>query len=257
MIIAVLLPAAIGLPLSALHLGRPGLAYTAMKNIKTSWLSREALALGVYAGGLTLLIGIFYFEFNQVFKFIVELGVLATGIYGIYAQSMIYRIKARPSWNKKETTKIFFYVSYIGLLLITLILTLTQEYTTAGVILPFALFLAYFQYEEFNKEKNFYKDLDEEKEENFYQLNKTKILYENNFIKHSEYRERSLSIGALALPLLAMLLLASGSYSTTILVLGLAIIISFSSEIISRLLFYKTAVALGLAGNFFAGNQRK
>ena len=40
------------------------------------------------------------------------------------------------------------------------------------------------------------------------------------------------------------------------LVLGLSIIISFSSEVISRLLFYKTAVALGLAGNFFAGNQR-
>ena len=28
------------------------------------------------------------------------------------------------------------------------------------------------------------------------------------------------------------------------------------SEIISRVLFYKTAVAQGLAGNFFAGNQR-
>lgn len=256
MIIAVFLPAAIGLPLSALHLGRPGLAYTAIKNIKTSWLSREALALGVYAGGLTLLIGIFYFEFNQVFKLLVELGVLATGIYGIYAQSMIYRIKARPSWNKEETTKIFFYVSYIGLLLITLILTLTEEYTTAGVILPFALFLGYFQFEEFVSQKNFYKDLNEEKEENFYQLNKSKILYEENFKKENDYRQRSLTIGALILPLLAMLLLASGNYSTTILVLGLAIIISFSSEVISRLLFYKTAVALGLAGNFFAGNQR-
>ena len=64
MLIAIFLPAAIGLPLSALHLGRPLLAHTAMKNYKTSWLSREALALGIYAGGLTLLIPIFYFEFN-------------------------------------------------------------------------------------------------------------------------------------------------------------------------------------------------
>jgi len=256
MMIAVFIPAAIGLPLSALHLGRPGLALTAMKNIKTSWLSREALALGVYAGGLTLLIGIFFFEFNQVFKLIVELGVLAAGIYGIYAQSMIYRIKARPSWNKIETTKIFFYVSYIGLLLITLILVLQEQFTTAAVILPFALFLGYFQYEEFSKQKNFYKDLNEQKEENFYQLNKTKILYEKNFVKHNEYRERSLGLGALVLPLLAILLLASGNYSSTVLVLGLSIIISFSSEVVSRLLFYKTAVALGLAGNFFAGNQR-
>jgi DMSO reductase anchor subunit len=55
LIIAAFLPVAIGLPLSALHLGRPILAHTAMKNIKTSWLSREALALGVYAGDLVYL----------------------------------------------------------------------------------------------------------------------------------------------------------------------------------------------------------
>ena len=190
-----------------------------------------------------------------MFKLLVELCVLAIGIYGIYAQSMIYRIKARPSWNKKETSKIFFYVSYIGILLITLILAINEQYTTAGVVLPFALFFGYFQYEEFTKQKNFYQNLNED-DENFYQLNKTKILYEKNFSKHNDYRERSLSIGALALPLLAMLLLASGNYSSTILVLGLSIVISFSSEVVSRLLFYKTAVALGLAGNFFAGNQR-
>ena len=255
MLIAVLVPAAIGLPLSALHLGRPGLAYTAMKNIKTSWLSREALALGVYAGGLTLLVPVFYFEFAQGFRLLLELIFLAVGIYGIYAQSMIYRIKARPSWNKKETTNIFFYVSYIGLLLITYVLVLSEQYTSAGVVLPFALFIAYFQYEEFSKQKEFYSTLDED-ENNFYQLNKTKVLYEENFAKHNEFRARSLYVGALGLPLLAMLLLASGNYSTTLLVLFLSLVISFSSEIISRLLFYKTAVALGLAGNFFAGNQR-
>jgi Fe-S-cluster-containing dehydrogenase component len=44
--VAAFLPAALGLPLSALHLGRPALAITAMKNLKTSWLSREAAALG-------------------------------------------------------------------------------------------------------------------------------------------------------------------------------------------------------------------
>ena len=46
----VLIPALIGLSLSALHLGRPLLAYKAMKNYKKSWLSREALALGIFAG---------------------------------------------------------------------------------------------------------------------------------------------------------------------------------------------------------------
>ena len=108
---------------------------------------------------------------------------------------------------------------------------------------------------ELKKEKSFYETLDE-KTKNFYQLNKTKILYEVNFKKHKDFRTKSLYIGSLALPLLAMFLLASGSYSSTIFILTISIIVSFSSEIVSRLLFYKTAVALGLAGNFFAGNQR-
>lgn len=255
MLLAVFLPAAIGLPLSALHLGRPMLAHTAMKNIKTSWLSREALALGLYVGGLTLLLPIFYFELNQFFKLLIEIAVLSVGIYGIYAQSMIYRIKARPSWNRKETTYMFFNVSYIGILLIALVLVLNGSYSSASVVIPIALFIGFLQYKEFKKKMDVYKNLDEV-HKHFYQLSKTKILYEEHFKKHIEYREMSLYIGALGLPVLAMLLLASKSYPDTIFVLGLAVIVSFSSEIVSRLLFYKTAVAQGLAGNFFAGNQR-
>jgi hypothetical protein len=53
-----------------------------------------------------------------------------------------------------------------------------------------------------------------------------------------------------------MLFLASQNYISAIIFLVLSILISFSSEIVSRLLFYKTAVSLGLAGNFFMGNQR-
>jgi len=255
MLVAVFLPAAIGLPLSALHLGRPMLAHTAMKNIKTSWLSREALALGLFAGGLTLLLPIFYFEINQFFRFVVEIAVLAVGVYGIYAQSMIYRIKARPSWNKKETTNVFFNVSYIGILLIALILILNDYYSSASVVIPIAFFIAFFQYKEFRTQIDFYKNLNEE-HPHFYQLNKTKTLYEEHFKKYTDYREMSLYIGALGLPLFAMLLLASGDYPDARFVISLAIVVSFSSEIISRLLFYKTAVAQGLAGNFFAGNQR-
>ena len=255
MMAIIFLLSAIALPLSALHLGKPLKAMTAMKNIKTSWLSREALWLGVYTLGTFLVALLYFFEFSQTVKFLLEIATLAAGIYGIYAQSMIYRIKARPSWNKKETTKIFFNVSYIGLLLVSLILVLNNHYSTASVILPLALFIAYLQYEELKRLKDFYSSLDE-KTKNFYQLNKTKFLYEVNFKKHLDFRTKSLYVGSLGLPLFTMFLLANESYSFTIFILTISLIISFSSEIVSRLLFYKTAVPLGLAGNFFAGNQR-
>lgn len=255
MMLCVFLPAAIGLPLSALHLGRPILAHTAMKNIKTSWLSREALALGVFCAGMALLLLMFYFDFPKSLRFIVELFVFAVGTYGIYSQSMIYRIKARPSWNKKETSKIFFMVSYLGLLLIALLLVLQGSFSSANLVLPIALILAYKQYKLYINQNKFYKNLKEE-DENFYQLNKTKRLYEKNFSKENRYRRDSLVIGSLILPILAMLFIASASGVMASIVLVLAIVISFFSEIISRLLFYKTAVALGLAGNFFKGSSR-
>ena len=255
MMLAILLPAAIGLPLSALHLGRPILAHTAIKNIKTSWLSREALALGLFTGGMTLILALFYFEISQPIRLFLELLVLFVGVYGIYAQSMIYRIKARPSWNKKATTKLFFSVGYIGILLMAILLLNHTEYMTALIVLFVAFLGALYQLNNTHIQHQFYTKLDESNE-SFYQLHKTKRLYEEQFALHSKLRVISLSLGSLLLPLLSMLFIASGEYETAHILLVFALILSFMSETIARSLFYKTAVAHGLAGNFFLGNQR-
>jgi len=254
-VLAIFLPAAIGLPLSALHLGRPILALTAMKNYKTSWLSREAIALGVYTGLLSLLLVMYYFEVSPVLKFMLEALILPIGIYGIYAQSMIYRIKARPSWNKKETTKVFFSVGYIGLLLIALCLSYMNQTASANVLLTVLLFLSFYNLGLLKTQNSFYKNLSES-HKNFYQLNKTKKLYHEFFPKQSIYRKRMLYVGSLMLPMLALLFNAQGDNIIAVTLLALAVIISFSSEVIGRYLFYVTAVAQGLAGNFFVGSQR-
>jgi len=132
---------------------------------------------------------------------------------------------------------------------------LNENYSSASVLLPFGIFIGFLQYVEYSKEVDFYKYLSSE-HKNFYQLNKTKILYETNFIKLRDYRRNSIFVGIFILPILSMLFLASNNYNYAITTLVIAIVISFSSEIVSRLLFYKTAVAQGLAGNFFMGNQR-
>ncbi|NQY93881.1 MAG: dimethyl sulfoxide reductase anchor subunit, partial [Campylobacteraceae bacterium] len=254
-VLAIFLPAAIGLPLSALHLGRPILALTAMKNYKTSWLSREAIALGVYTGLLSFLVVMYYFEVSAVLKFMLEALILPIGIYGIYAQSMIYRIKARPSWDKKETTKVFFSVGYIGLILIALCLSYMNQTASSNVLIAVLLFLSFYNITLLKTQSNFYKNLSDT-HKNFYQLNKTKKLYEEFFPKQNTYRKQMLYVGGLILPILALLFNAQGDNYIAVFILGLALIISFMSEIIGRYLFYVTAVAQGLAGNFFVGNQR-
>jgi len=250
----IILPAMIGLPLSALHLGRPLLAYKAMKNWRNSWLSKEALALGIYAGFGTVLTFAYFVE-SSVLIFISMIGALISGVYGIYAQSMIYRIKSRPSWNKKSTTKRFMGTSYLGLLLVSIVLVIQGFYLSAISILTLTMLLSTYHISTIHKEKIFYKYL-EENETNFYQLNKTKYLLENNFAKHIKIRYFTLILCTIVLPLVSIVFLTNESYFSALFFLALAFTGSTSSELLGRYLFYVTVVPLGLAGNFFAGNQR-
>jgi len=251
MALFVFLPSAIGLPLSALHLGRPFLAMTAMKNIKTSWLSREALALAVYT---FLMIGVIWSYFSEIPTFIrvvLEMLTLGAGVYGIYAQSMIYRIKARPSWNRLTTNLKFFGVGYIGIFLVAFISSVSGMYdaivplTTMGMI--GAVAQLFFTYEDI-------RTLDSIKE-NEYQLQRTKRLLNENFKNVKEYRYISLIIGGVFLPLLA-LVFTSVSPTATAVTLFLAMMVVMFSELTDRFLFYTTVVPLGMAGGFFVGKQR-
>ena len=101
----------------------------------------------------------------------------------------------------------------------------------------------------------FYRYLDE-KEPNYYQLNRTKILLTKHFGKIKKSRLYTLFAFAIVLPLFALLFIASGLNGLAIFTLIVATLGVFVSELMGRYLFYRTVVPLGLPGNFFAGNQR-
>jgi len=255
MALLAVLPAMIGLPLSALHLGRPGMAIMAMKNWRSSWLSREAIALGAFTALATLVALLYWLDVDGIGLLLLEAITLAVGIYGIYAQSMIYRIKARPSWNRKSTTKRFFGSAYVGFLLIATALLMSQGTQGAIVLLAITLLAGMAQALVILEEMMFYRHLDKE-DPLYYQLNRTRILLQEHFGKVKKFRIYSLALFALTLPLLAILFAASGLTTAAIVTLTIATLGAFVSEIAGRYLFYRTVVPLGLAGNFFAGNQR-
>jgi DMSO reductase anchor subunit len=247
-----LLPAALGLPLSALHLGRPLLALSAMKNIKTSWLSREALALGVFAGLMTLNVALYYFGIPKFLHVIFELLALSVGVYGIYAQSMIYRIKARPSWDRLTTNLKFFGSSYVGLLLMALIALLEHVDAAVTPLVASALMLAsaqaFFTYEDRRTLKN--------SAQNSYQLERSERLYGEFFAGHVKLRMGTFIIGALMLPLCVLILTGAGATGAATAMMIVIVLLSMGSELVDRFLFYVTVVPLGMAGSFFAGKQR-
>lgn len=114
----------LSLNVSILHLGRPIHAMRAIKNWKTSWLSREIIGLSAFA--LAALLYSLFLLVTEVLRWIppsslggngmrVLLGVLTVvlGVLGIYCSSMLYRVPARPAWNSIKTTIDFFEVALI------------------------------------------------------------------------------------------------------------------------------------------------
>ena len=252
MALLVMLPAALGLPLSALHLGRPFLAMTAMKNIKTSWLSREALALGIFVLLMNIVVVLYFVEVSHTIIILVELVTLLVGIFGIYAQAMIYRIKARPSWNRTTTNLKFFGVSYVGVFLLALLVVFLGLNEVAIPLITLSMLGAvsqmFFTYEDMRTLGNI--------KENEYQLLRTQRLLNENFKNTKLFRFVSLILGGLVFPLLVITLFSAGEYAMSLGFMVISFLLVLLSELSDRFLFYSTVVPLSMAGGFFVGKQR-
>lgn len=94
-----------------LHLGRPAHAYRAWRGWRTSWLSREVIALSAYAAASIA------YAFGAAKAHpaaeLAGLLALATGLAGIYCSAMIYRVKARPAWDMPHTLAEFFFTAAV------------------------------------------------------------------------------------------------------------------------------------------------
>jgi DMSO reductase anchor subunit len=100
---------AVALAVSVLHLGRPAVAWKALRNLRRSWLSREVALFGAfsaatfgYAGASLLGVG--------ASGAMVALGATAVtlGAAGVYASGRLYLVPARPVWNSWRTVVAFF-----------------------------------------------------------------------------------------------------------------------------------------------------
>jgi Fe-S-cluster-containing dehydrogenase component len=115
---AALICGGLGLAVGTLHLGRPQYAFRAILGLRTSWLSREMLAFGLFAFAAATYVvasvarsfGLdsqFRFELGQ--NFVSALGVFASisGIIAVMTSVMIYVATRRPMWTLGVTTTKF------------------------------------------------------------------------------------------------------------------------------------------------------
>jgi Fe-S-cluster-containing dehydrogenase component/DMSO reductase anchor subunit len=94
----------LGLTAAVFHLGRPRYAYRAWIGLRTSWLSREILVFGVFAGlasayAAVPLVERIGFVVGRINDDRLGAAVAVTGILGVYCSAMIYAVTHRPFWH--------------------------------------------------------------------------------------------------------------------------------------------------------------
>ena len=117
--------AAVGLNLAPLHLGQPARAWRVMLGLRTSWLSREAVVLGIYAAmvGLVVLLTWAPRMVPDLWQSFVPEAIenvrgslvqttmwaaLPVGTFGLYSSAMIYIATRRGLWRASRTLIRFF-----------------------------------------------------------------------------------------------------------------------------------------------------
>jgi Fe-S-cluster-containing dehydrogenase component/DMSO reductase anchor subunit len=98
--------AGISLGASALHLGRPAYAWRALRGWKSSWLSREVLAMGAFATAAALDAGMLFFDLPG--RTAAGAITVLCGMGGVFCSARIYMVRARPAWNSTCTFAEFF-----------------------------------------------------------------------------------------------------------------------------------------------------
>jgi Fe-S-cluster-containing dehydrogenase component/DMSO reductase anchor subunit len=89
----------LALATSTLHLGRPWAAWRAVIGLRTSWLSREIVLFGLFAGLAMLSAAGFWLTALRRFSSAgAGMAVAITGILGVFCSVMIYHDTRRPFW---------------------------------------------------------------------------------------------------------------------------------------------------------------
>jgi formate dehydrogenase iron-sulfur subunit len=121
---------------SVLHLGRPMYAFRAALGIRHSWLSREIVAFGAFAGFATayavaLLIGV-----PPGADRVLGGLVAASGLGGLWCSVMVYVVTGRTWWRGRTVAPKFILSSIVCGLATVLFTTVASSTMLGGVIAP-------------------------------------------------------------------------------------------------------------------------
>jgi formate dehydrogenase iron-sulfur subunit len=119
---------------SLLHLGRPARALKALRNVRTSWLSREVALLSGFAMLSLAYAAAWEGWAAGALRLPLGLAAVILGAAGVYASGRLYLVRSRPVWNSRRTLVAFFATAAVTGPLVAL-LTLDRGRLEPGLVL--------------------------------------------------------------------------------------------------------------------------
>jgi DMSO reductase anchor subunit len=126
---AALLLGLLGMAASILHLGRPRYAFRAVLGLRTSWLSREIIAFGLFAAAASLYTGAVLLNERLAWPGNLKerLGAAAAGLglLAVFCSVMVYADTGREFWRLSQTAAKFLLTSLVLGLPVVLLISLS------------------------------------------------------------------------------------------------------------------------------------
>ncbi|MCB9383957.1 MAG: dimethyl sulfoxide reductase anchor subunit [Bryobacterales bacterium] len=218
----------ISLQAAPLHLGRPAFAPLAMRNWRTSWLSREILGLSAFGGAASAYAASLWFDIPG--SALLGAAALLLGIGGVYASSRIYLVPGRPAWNMGHTVAEFFLTGAIlGPLLLAAMGASSPALTACAAAAGIAQLL-----------NQAWKFVRLTRSEEFERQASARLL-SNELSKLFLLRQAFTALGAVAL--------AVAGYPAA------GFVAAFAGEVLGRYLFFVSVVPKNMAMSFFGQHQ--
>lgn len=247
--------AALSLGTAVLHLGRPIMAWKALRNLKSSWLSREILLFSWFsftAGAYAALFAADAYGLYSVSAMsrLISGGIVAlSGIAAVLSSAFIYMVPARPSWHSTVTAYRFLATAFIlGPAFVASLMTLAGGKATvlylvllAGAAVQVVILARHFMH------------IARTSASVPHELRGTAKLLTVNFKQVFHARLVTLFVGGILLPLILVRLGSQIPTSYQLPVGGLIALLLLFSEFAGRYLFFVTVVPKNMAGGFFHG----
>jgi formate dehydrogenase iron-sulfur subunit len=227
---------AVALAASLLHLGRPGRALKALRNVRTSWLSREVALFSVFSG-----LSLAYAASSHAGA---GVAAVVAGGFGVYASGRLYVVPARPVWNSWRTPVAFFATAAAtGPLLAYL--TVDRAQVASGWLVALVLTAGAGTVAQLAVQTHLARTVRRRSDR---QHQGTAHLLLDRFGGRFQGR---LALAVVGLGLLAGALLEPLSSAAAGGRLGAAVVVVGAGELLGRWLFYVTVVPFRVAGSFF------